>query len=355
MGTSHPRRAFTLVELLVILGIIGVVVLVMIPAIQQAREAGRRASCISHMKQIGLTLQNFESNRKFFPASSEYDATGQTILGRWGHSWRTFLLPYMEYMRLYDSMELDANPDPSVLTLASGERAPGQYTEIGTFICPSYSGKRFRSETTDPGVRPLYGPITNYKAIGATQPASLAAATGGPLPYGTVGDHPDGAIFPGTKTKLGDLKDGMAFTVVACETVEEVFAVWCEGRYASLAGLPDVVTIDTSKRLANYYYPTGYQLDKYDGDANYGGMVSYLGYKFKDAPPTATAGLYDATARIGNHNYIYGPSSRHPGTVNLAFGDGHVMNVSKHVDLALFMFVITRAGGDPSSEFTTRY
>jgi len=355
MGTSLLRRRSTLVELLVIVGILGILVLLLLPAIQRAREDGRRAYCTDNMRFVGSALQTFESSRQFFPASSEYDATGKKVPGRWGHSWLTSLMPFAGDGGLYDSMKLHANPDPTVLTLASGGRAPGQYRLLPMFLCPSYDGNCFRSETTDPGVRPPYGPITNYKAIGATQQASLAVATGGPLPYGTVGEHPDGAIYPGKKTKLRDFVDGTAFTVVACETVEEVFAVWCEGRYASLAGLPDAVTIDTSTRLANYYYPTGYRLNKFEEEADYGGMVSYLGYKFQDAPPTATAGLYDTAARIGNHNYIYGPSSRHPGSVNHVFGDGHVVSVRKNIDLAVYMFLLTRAGGDPGMNGPSRY
>jgi prepilin-type processing-associated H-X9-DG protein len=356
MGTSPRRCGFTLVELLVIIGVIGILLALLIPATCTSREAGRRATCVNNMKHAGLALQNFESNRRFYPASAEYDAAGQAIPGRWGHSWLTLLLPYLNSDNtLYHSMKLLANPDPTVLTLASGEPAPGQYTRMPMFLCPSYSGKQFRSETTAPGVKPPHGPITNYKALDATQQSSLAVAVGGPLPYGTVGDHPDGAIFPGTKTKLGDLKDGTSFTVVACETVEEVFAVWCEGRYASLAGLPDAVTMDTSKRLDAYYYPTGYRPGMFDEDADYGGKVSYLDYQFQDALPTATAGRYDATARVGNPNYVYGPSSRHPGAVNHAFADGHVQSVSTKADMALYMFVITRAGGDPGAEFCTRY
>ena len=346
MNGSQSRSGFTLVELLVIVGVLVAAALVLLPAIQRSRENGRKTNCVNNMKQIGLAMQNFESNRKAFPASSAYDPTGKAIPGKWGHSCLTFLLPYYCGNVLYHEMKLDANPDPTVLTLASGEAAPGQYTKMSMFICPSYDGKLFRSETTAPGVRPPFGPISNYKAIGAAQQSSLAVATGGKAPYGTASEHPDGMIYPGKGTKLADCIDGTANTVVACETVEEVFAVWCEGRYASLAGLPDAVTIDTSRRLANHYYPTGYQLNKFDEEADYGGMVSYLDYAFKNAPPTATAGRYDATAWIGSHNYVYGPSSRHPGAVNHVFADGHVASIAKQADLALYMFAITRASGD---------
>ena len=81
------RRAFTLVELLVVIAIIGILVALLLPAIQAAREAARRTQCVSHLKNIGIAMQNHVDARKVFPTGgAKYVQTGFTITQ--GSKWR---------------------------------------------------------------------------------------------------------------------------------------------------------------------------------------------------------------------------------------------------------------------------
>src|SRR5438477_488186 len=94
---SRARRGFTLIELLVVIAIIGVLIALLLPAVQAAREAARRAQCVNNLKQIGIAIHNYgSSNKDSFPWGD----------GPWWIEWsaNTLLLPYMEQGPIYNSI-----------------------------------------------------------------------------------------------------------------------------------------------------------------------------------------------------------------------------------------------------------
>jgi prepilin-type N-terminal cleavage/methylation domain-containing protein len=345
MPASSPsgRKGFTLIELLVVIAIIGILIALLLPAIQAAREAARRAACINNLKQLGLAMHNHYDSYKRFPASSTFTSGGSP---EYGYSWLTYLLPYIEENVLYDRMDIrnPSNAEPTANTEANGTRP-------GAFSCPSYTGEQYADTS---GTRPQGG-ITNYKAMGATTQSSLQGFAVQSAPYGSYADHPDGGMFPGKKLRMADFTDGTSSTAVAFETVEQLEAVWQEGRTAQLAGLPNI----TYEGGSTYPYaaPKGYVPGKYDDEANYQSEngLTFLAWDYEGGSGTGRGPYSSGTPLPGTPLMTHGPGSEHPGVVNHAFADGSVRSVPVNVDQALYFFIITRNNGDPGSEFFTLY
>ncbi len=104
LGLASRRDAatlcgFTLVELLVVIAIIGILVALLLPAIQAAREAARRAQCQNHLKQLALACINYESAKKHMPPGF---VSQPHITEAWG--WGVFILPYIEEQAIYDQL-----------------------------------------------------------------------------------------------------------------------------------------------------------------------------------------------------------------------------------------------------------
>ena len=102
-GPRARRRGFTLVELLVVIAIIGILVALLLPAIQAAREAARRAECLNNTKQIGLALQNYHDTYGTFPPGGISCGNCNFTYGRphWT-TWTIAILPFLEQQTLYD-------------------------------------------------------------------------------------------------------------------------------------------------------------------------------------------------------------------------------------------------------------
>src|SRR3954470_24559242 len=147
--STQYKPGFTLVELLVVIAIIGILVALLLPAIQAAREASRRSSCINNLRQVGLACLMFESSKKVFPTAGgaveqffNPAELSKAIYGYEGASWMYQILPHIEQKSLYDLRKGDGGANAG-FTLTGLSEIP-----VSLFNCPSRSG-RFATIGTD--------------------------------------------------------------------------------------------------------------------------------------------------------------------------------------------------------------
>ena len=193
---SNPR-AFTLIELLVVISIIGVLIALLLPAVQSAREAGRRASCINNLKQLGLAIAQYETQGRILPLGGNLQGptdagsgcTTGSVHGPRGFGMFAFILPYLEQRNVYNSINF--------LLATSGTFGPvdaglSNYTALApvlaAYICPSDDplaaqarrASRLRRRRTSlpagPGTRSFISPVP----IAGSRNRAMARSTRSP-------------------------------------------------------------------------------------------------------------------------------------------------------------------------------
>jgi len=201
----HRRLGFTLIELLVVLSIIGVLVGLLLPAVQSAREAARRAQCSNNLKQVGIALNSYENTHLVYPSGRI-----STFVRGNGNCWGAFsqILPQLDQVTIFNSINFRMNPEPdSVYDTLATVNVTATETVLATLLCPSDGGP----EVVRVGQSLFAG--SNY-LLNAGSGYTIAKQ---PSPKWIP--KPNGIFFEDSAVSLARIKDGLSQTVAIGETV----------------------------------------------------------------------------------------------------------------------------------------
>ena len=333
------RRGFTLVELLVVIAIIGTLIALLLPAIQAARESGRRASCANNIKQLALGVESHKTSLGHFPTGGWNEKwLGDKDRGadwRQPGGWCFTILPYIDAKNLYDSVST---------ILAS--------TNMPLFVCPTRRGTGLvpAGVTGPTGIAAGPWMHTDYAgnrgSYASTPPSPTTADVARETTFGPIG-YTLPTSYPSTPSDLLLLQTGLQAAGVTLNTSQvpplSGAAVATGGViFAGSSVLPVSIRDGTSNTylIAEKYVPrSSYGVGTLPGQGD--AQCAYVG----DSADTLRGGQAlpqsDATPITSVLYGVFG--SAHPGVFNAAMCDGSVRSVSFDIDARIHFLLAAKA------------
>jgi prepilin-type N-terminal cleavage/methylation domain-containing protein/prepilin-type processing-associated H-X9-DG protein len=336
------RTGFTLIELLVVIAIIAVLIALLLPAVQSAREAGRRAQCLNNLKQIGIAIANYESSFKLYPFGKGKPYTGNVpgaaAYARW--SAHSQLLMFIEQGNLFNSINFNLPPETPGMAGAvpfmppyqnpNRENASASVTQVATFLCPS----DLPPIATWPGGN-------NYMSNQQTWACDLSEnfpSTNAPT------EVPRGIFYYNSSTRVASVTDGLSNTAYFSEKIRGT-------------GAPNPQTdmfVNTTQTSADATLQTclatnvltAPPLTSREGMSWVMGEMCCTLYNHVGPPNQITCAGLGFPGNMANMSMQVTPSSRHPGGVNVLMGDSSARFIKNSVDLQTWRAVGTRNGGE---------
>lgn len=336
---SRRRHAFTLVELLVVIAIIGILVGMLLPAVQQVREAARRTSCLNNMRQLVMAMHNYHSSNEAFP-KNDYQGSDASYVNWRRLSGNYKLLPFIEENNLY--RQFDLNQD------WWHNRFGPMNESVALFLCPS-ARKGPTADQTWWG-----GPSTNY------------AWCAGSTPYTSIwfSHLTNGAINQTQALEMNDTTDGVSNTILGAEILSG------DGDDTTNRYPYDFFYLGSNalfEAIVDKNFPSQAEIEAIGtGALSPSGALSNGGtlwswYAFNQSlfntsvPPNwRYPSCGGACCPGGSHDWGYGfvpPRSNHPSGVNVGLVDGSARFVSDQVDQLTFQRLGSRDDGATIADF----
>jgi len=314
---NHPRQAFTLIELLVVIAIIAVLIGLLLPAVQQVREAANRMSCTNNLKNLGLAAHNYHDAYGRFPPGALGPRAGfPQFNGLKEHGMATFLLPFVEQSSLFQQYRWDVSwldpPNQPVVT-----------TQLRVWQCPSAEANRVHDGslvTVTPPTEELFSgsaACADYAGILGVHAGLVQTGLVGPLsgPRDVAGYY-EGVFVVNANSRMADILDGTSNTILMAE---------CAGRPQLWQGRSKVPNVWLT-----------------------GGPWASRGLLWgRGATPDGTGFYGTCAVNCTNDREIY---SFHPGGANAVFADGSVHFLQAALNIRILASLITRAGGERLSD-----
>ena len=323
---SH--RGFTLVELLVVIALIAMLVGLLLPAVQSAREAARRAACANNIRQLGLGLLNFESAHQHFPASWKPTLGPEGKIDGW--SAQAQILPYTEETSVHSAIDFDRSYNEH--KLPNGQ--PLSATRIPTLLCPSEVGDRVRLED---GVAKHY-PLNYAVNEGVWFVFAPETGRGG-----------EGAFFPGSHLRTRHFADGMSKTLGLAEV-----KAW--NAYFRNAGLarPEPPVPNAVASLGGDFKTNSGHTEWVDGRVHQIGFTALFTPNTKVPHHGQEGEVLDVdwtnqqegkSAKVATYAAVTA-RSHHPGGVQVVMLDSSVRFVASDIARGVWQAMATRAGDE---------
>ncbi len=359
------RPGFTLIELLVVISIIGTLVALLLPAVQSAREAARRAQCVNNLKQIGVALFNYENSIGAFPPGyidyQNNSANTPDLDKGPGWGWAAMALPFLEQQPLYSSINFSLGITV-VSNPASAANSTAVVTSLAVFQCPS--------DGYNPQPVILYDstfstPIatvghTNYVAVCGWEECFMNA-TGNPLPnYVNLydgndldGDPTDGIYGSNSGITCGFGAAGIGMfwrnsnTRIAAVT-DGLSNTNCIGERCAAHSPTTWTGAPTGARCPAWMCTSPWTTPNTPPNQcpNTGNGTAYDQSDFDEA---LCLGHGNATHKPNSDNPVFDPDvfwSMHPGGCNFLIGDGSVRFLKTGISPGTYQYLMTRAGGE---------